>query len=90
MPIPFAEVAELARLTRQTALGYIDTDNSGTNRSDSNTLSSSSSSRSGAGKLKGSNVTGLSAAASVRLGLSASESVVFTEGDWIVVLAEEF
>jgi hypothetical protein len=84
VPITFAEVAELARLTRQTALGYIDTDNSDL----SSSCSSSTSSEEGAQVGGASSLA--SAAASVYLGLDPSESVVFTEGDWIVVLAEEY
>jgi hypothetical protein len=89
VPVSFAEVAELARLTGQTALGYIDTDNS-----DFNSRSSSSSRRRSSSSEQGAQVGGVfspaSAAASVYLGLDASDSVVFTEGDWIVVLAEEY
>jgi hypothetical protein len=86
VPITFAEVAELARLTGQTALGYIDTDNSDLNSSSSGGSSSSSEE----GPQVGGASSLASAAASVYLGLDASDSVVFTEGDWIVVLAEEY
>ncbi|WIA33494.1 hypothetical protein OEZ86_006620 [Tetradesmus obliquus] len=82
VPISFAEVAELARLTGQTALGYLDTDNSD--------LSSSSSSSGEVGAQLGGASSLASAAASVYLGLDAADSIVFTAGDWIVVLAEEY
>lgn len=110
-PISFAEIQELARIKKQTALGYISTNNhsSEPDAPGGGTNSSSSSSSKGGGGQHGSGVSSergravsrlmpwahsviqkLSRAACVRLGLSAADQVVLKDGDWIVVLAEDF
>lgn len=88
-PISFAEIQELARIKRQTALGYITTDNH-----QSEAAGASSDRKGGAGGLIPwvihSVIQKLSRAATVHLGLSAADQVLLKDGDWLVVLAEDF
>lgn len=103
-PISFAEVQELARQTGQTALGYITTDvrqSAGDDAAEATCSSSVSPLVDGGGDSRRAGVQRLlpwvhsvtqklSRAATVHLGLSATQQVVLKEGDWIVVLAEDF
>jgi hypothetical protein len=101
VPITFAEVAELARSTNQTAIGYIhkprhsSSSSSSAKSSHSTHSSSSSSSSSPPGTHTGSPqprklLRSLSAVADVELALPASEVITFEEGDCVVVLARDF
>jgi hypothetical protein len=106
-PISFAEIQELARSTKQTALGYISTDTSqqatpetaaADAASDSSNTGSTTRAREGEVRTSvkrmlpwaHSEIQKLSRAATVHLGLSAADQVVLKDGDWIVVLAEDF
>lgn len=78
--VPFAEVAELARQTKQTALGCIHASQAGVAVA---VAAKDSNSSSGGSKA-------LSSAALVRLGLGAADEITFNKGDCIVVLARDF
>lgn len=92
-PISFAEIQELARIKRQTALGYISTDNHNNQWLSGDPASTGSDRKGGARGLipwVHSVIQKLSRAATVHLGLSAADQVLLKDGDWLVVLAEDF